>query len=518
MSPPEIAEPIKSRTSTKFAAVPPTGKVPEVHLDLASVAEDALLSATPPGGNATPPAPAPKETLVKTGKAVHKVYGPYRLLERVAVGGMAEVFKAMRSGVEGFEKVVAVKRILPHLSDNKEFVDMFINEAKMVAGLTHPNIVQIFDLGRIDKSYYIAMEYVHGRDLRTILRRTRERNMRLPLDLSVLVVSKVCSALEFAHRKKDSRGRPMLIVHRDVSPQNVLVSREGEVKLADFGIAKAIGRREKSATGIIKGKFAYMSPEQSIGAELDGRSDLFSVGTLLYILTTGRKPFEGEADMDVLMQVRKARFEKPSEVVKDFNPDVERFIARALRGDRARRWQTAEQMADKLDAILVKLGQVSGPAALKRWLDNLATKDGVKTAAEMAGPPESGTIELGSRDLELQDIAPPPAPEAPEPATRADPKRARKASNASEAATRAAPPPAELLQAEVAYGAPTRIARMGRWLKRTTLITLVTITALGIGGYFARPYLPSWLVEPVQAWVRGLPPPIGAGQSEAPKP
>src|SRR6185369_7644677 len=168
---------------------------------------------------------------------------------------------------------------------------------------------------------------------------------------------------------------PLGIVHRDVSPQNVLISREGEVKLADFGIAKAIGRREKSVTGVIKGKFAYMSPEQSIGGELDARSDLFSVGTVLYILTTGKKPFDGDADLDVLMQVRKGRYEKPSELVKDFNPEVERFIARALRTDRSKRWQSAEQMADKLDAILVKLGQSGGPAAMKRWLETLTSKD-----------------------------------------------------------------------------------------------------------------------------------------------
>ncbi|MET0554389.1 MAG: serine/threonine-protein kinase, partial [Vicinamibacteria bacterium] len=193
-------------------------------IDLAGLVEQAL-------GN---PLADKNEDVVAEG-----TYGPYRLVKKIAVGGMAEVFKAKRTGVEGFEKVVAVKRILPHLSDNKEFVDMFIDEAKMVAGLTHPNIVQISDLGKLEKSYYIAMEYVHGRDLRSILRRAKDRGLRLPLDLTVLIVSKVCSALEFAHRKKDERGRPMLIVHRDISPQNILISFEGEVKLTDFGIAKA---------------------------------------------------------------------------------------------------------------------------------------------------------------------------------------------------------------------------------------------------------------------------------------
>ena len=266
------------------------------------------------------------------------------------------------------------------------------------------------------------------------------------------------------HTRKRN-GKPLGIVHRDVSPQNVLLSREGEVKLADFGIAKAIGQREKSATGVIKGKFAYMSPEQSIGAELDARSDLFSVGTLLYILTTGKKPFDGRhrprrADAGAQGPLRRSR---PT-LVKDFNPEVERFIARALRADRSRRWQTAEQMADKLDAILVKLGQPDGPAALKRWLDTLSAKDGEKTPAEMA---EAGhnTIELGSRDLELQDVS------SPVETSRIRPRRPSRAIRPPASAAAARPrrpssppvtqsPPAELLESEAAYAAPTRIARV----------------------------------------------------------
>src|SRR5512140_3725738 len=204
----------------------------EPGLDLASVAESALESFhedldAPPA--AEPPAPEPAWRATE--------FGPYQLLERIAVGGMAEVFKAKRAGVEGFEKVVALKRILPHLSDNHDFVEMFVHEAKVVAGLTHPNIVQIFDLGRIGLSYYIAMEYVHGHDLRSIEVRAREKALRLPMDLSLRVVSQVCAALEYAHRKADEHGRPMEIVHRDVSPANILISFEGDVKLADFGIA-----------------------------------------------------------------------------------------------------------------------------------------------------------------------------------------------------------------------------------------------------------------------------------------
>src|SRR5258708_18772126 len=188
-------------------------------------------------------------------------YGPYQLLERVGVGGMAEVFRAKRTGVEGFEKVVAVKRILSHLSDNKEFVDMFIDEAKMVAGLAHPNVAQIFDLGKHEKNYWIAMEYVHGRDLRTIMRRAREHGLRIPPDISTYAVSNVCAALEYPHRKKDDQGPPLLIVPRGIHPQNILISFEGDVKLTDFGIAKAASKASTTDKAALRGKLLYMSPD-----------------------------------------------------------------------------------------------------------------------------------------------------------------------------------------------------------------------------------------------------------------
>jgi eukaryotic-like serine/threonine-protein kinase len=442
----------------------------------------------------------------------------YHLVNKIAHGGMAEIYLALQIGAEGFAKQVVLKRILPALAADPQFVRMLVDEAHIASTLNHSNLVQVLDLGKANDEYFLVLEFVDGWSLEQIRRRAAKAKMKFPLPLALYVTSALCRGLAYVHtRKRD--GRPLGIVHRDVSPQNVLVSREGEVKLADFGIAKAAGRSEKSATGVIKGKFAYMSPEQSIGAELDGRSDLFSVGTLLYILSTGKKPFDGDADLDVLMQVRKGRYEKPSELVKDFNPDVERFIARALRTDRSKRWQTAEQMADKVDAILVKLGQSGGPAAMKRWLESLTSKDGVKTPGETGEavqlpPADPGTIELGSRDLELQAIAPPPEPEDhAEP-----PRRTRRSGNASEVATRAAPPAAEVLAEEAAYGAPNRIARAGRWLRRKALIALVTLTVLGVGGYFAQPYLPKWLVLSVHDWIRTLPPPIGAGQSEAPKP
>jgi hypothetical protein len=258
--PPEQQAAPASRLGTRFkAAEAKLAGGDSGALDLGALAESAFAAADFGRPPARTPSTAP--ALAAAAPSAQETYGPYHLLEKIAVGGMAELFRAKRTGVEGFEKVLAVKRILPHLSDNKEFVDMFIDEAKMVAGLGHPNIVQIFDLGKIEKSYYIAMEYVHGRDLRSILRRAKERAVAVPQEVAVLIASKVCSALEYAHRKKDDKGQKMKIVHRDVSPQNILISFEGEVKLTDFGIAKAATKATAHESGALRGKLLYMSPE-----------------------------------------------------------------------------------------------------------------------------------------------------------------------------------------------------------------------------------------------------------------
>jgi serine/threonine protein kinase len=318
-------------------------------LDLASVARSGLesfhedLDQSPA---APPPTPEPPLRDAE--------FGPYQLLERVAVGGMAEVFKAKRSGVEGFEKVVAVKRILPHLSENEDFVEMFVHEAKVVAGLTHPNIVQIFDLGRIGRSYYIAMEYVHGRDLRTTLNRAREKGLRLPLDLSLRVVSQVCAALEYAHRKKDERGRPMEIVHRDVSPPNILISFEGDVKLVDFGIAKAATKATRpSDSGVLRGKLLYMSPEQAWGRPIDGRSDVFSLGLVLYELVTGTKAFAGAGSERATVElVRQCVVTPPREVNPRVPEALDRVVMKALAREPDERYPDAGQMQRGLELIL----------------------------------------------------------------------------------------------------------------------------------------------------------------------
>lgn len=309
-----------------------------------------------------------EDPLAKDGESSD--YGRYSLLERVASGGMAEVFRAKRKGVEGFEKIVAVKRIHPHLSSNKDFVEMFIAEAKMVASLSHPNIVQIFDLGKIDDSYYIAMEFVEGRDLRSILTRTRTRGTLLGVDLAAIVTSKVGAALEYAHRHRDPEGRELRIVHRDVSPQNILVSNEGEVKLVDFGIAKAATKASHTDTGSLRGKILYMSPEQAWGRALDKRSDLFSLGAVFFEILTGHVLFSGNSEMSILERVREARFPTPSSLNPAVPIELDAVVTRALKKNPDERYQDASEMLEDLDSYLRRRPAV-GSADLARFIARL---------------------------------------------------------------------------------------------------------------------------------------------------
>jgi serine/threonine protein kinase len=391
---------VAARTGTKFQAV--VAKAPARSagdgLDLASVAEEAIA-----------PEPRPRE---KPSWRDH-VFGPYELIDRIAVGGMAEVFKAKRSGAAGFEKTLAVKRILPHLSDNEEFLNMFVDEAKMVAGLSHPNIVQIFDLGQIDKSYFIAMEYVHGRDLRTILKRAKEKEQRLPLDLALRVASGLCAALEFAHRKKDDRGRAMEIVHRDVSPQNILISFEGDVKLTDFGIAKATTKASSTDRGALRGKLLYMSPEQAWGKGLDRRSDLFSLGLVLYEMIADEKPFlagsEG-TEMTILEKVRQCQIAAPRSLNPRIPESLDRLVMKALQKDPDERFQDAAEMSRALDRVMRERQPLS-QGELKRFMELLFDRDEREEAIPddlFPGAPPRGDRPGADDEPRVQDKTPAP--------------------------------------------------------------------------------------------------------------
>jgi TonB family protein len=298
-------------------------------------------------------------------------FGQYTLLEKIAVGGMAEVWKARMRGVEGFQKMVAIKKILPHMSDNSEFIGMFIDEAKLAAQLSHPNIVHIYDLGKIGRSYYIAMEYVDGRDLRSILNAGRRRGLPLPLGLALLIASRVASALDYAHRKRDFEGKELGLVHRDVSPQNVLISDEGDVKLCDFGIAKAVSKAGQTQMGALKGKLQYMSPEQAWGKAVDARSDIFSLGAVLFEMVTGERLFSGDSEMSVLESVRQGKTRSPREIDPSIPADVDEIVTRALAHQTQNRFQSAAEMGQRLETVLHGLSPTPGPTDLSSYIQRV---------------------------------------------------------------------------------------------------------------------------------------------------
>jgi serine/threonine protein kinase len=279
-------------------------------------------------------------------------FGPYRLVRQIAVGGMAEIHLAKTKGIAGFEKYVALKMIHPNFAEDEQFIQMLVDEAKIAVQLAHGNIAQTFDLGRVGDTYYITMEYVDGADLYKILRRGSEQDVEMPLDVCAFVAKEVASALDHAHRKRDHLGKPLGIVHRDVSPQNVLVSYAGEVKLVDFGIAKATMKVRQTAVGVIKGKYYYMSPEQAWGDKIDHRSDIFSAGIVLYEMITGQMLYLEEDLHKLLDMARKADIAPLSRLRRGVPPQLERIVMRALAKDVGDRYQSAGDFATDLERFL----------------------------------------------------------------------------------------------------------------------------------------------------------------------
>ncbi len=302
--------------------------------------------------------------------------GRYTIKGKLADGGMAEIFLAVQHGAEGFEKPVVLKRILTQWSADQQFRNMLLDEAHISMGLQHSNIVQVLDLGVAGGRYFLALELVDGWDLEKILQRAHAAGMVWPAALALHVTACVCRALAYAHGK--ARGEtPLGIVHRDISPNNVLISDQGEVKLTDFGIAKAQRKREQTAAGVIKGKVAYMSPEQAIGGVTDRRSDIFSTGSMLYRLLTDRLPFEADNDMDSLIRVQKADFEPPEKAKATVSPAVSSIIMRAMRLAPSERYQTADEMLADVERALRTEFHSAGQTELKLWLEQLARRDGV---------------------------------------------------------------------------------------------------------------------------------------------
>lgn len=277
--------------------------------------------------------------------------GPYRIVALLARGGMAELYLARKTGIGGFERFVVVKRIHPHLSDDEDFRAMFLLEARVAAALSHPNIVQVFDAGEHDGTYYFAMEYIHGEDLRKILRAAAKAHHGIDMGVPLSIMASVCAGLHHAHEKCGPDGESLGIVHRDVSPANVIVSYEGLVKVVDFGIARAANSSSVTRAGQRKGKCAYMSPEQAMGRQVDRRSDVFSIGILLWELTTLRRLFKGESDIAIMNSIIHDPIPLPSSVSPEYPPALEAIVMTALAKDPEDRYETALELQLALEAF-----------------------------------------------------------------------------------------------------------------------------------------------------------------------
>ncbi|MCC6332660.1 MAG: DUF2378 family protein [Myxococcales bacterium] len=304
-----------------------------------------------------------------------QVLGRYHLVKKLAIGGMGEVWLAKQKGVAGFEKLVVVKTLLAHLKEDQEFVNMFFDEARIAAVLTHPNIAQIYDLGEDKGEYYIAMEYVHGLSLRDVLVHATETKGGMPLALKCRVIADAANALDFAHQAKTPSGQPLDLIHRDVSPQNILIGFNGAVKLIDFGVAKAANKLVRTATGIIKGKYAYMSPEQAYGKDLDGRSDVFGLGIVFWEILCTERLFKRENETDTLRAVVGATIHPPSQLDRQVPKALDAIVMKALDREREARYQTGGELRQAIEGFLAKQRLPATSAHLAAFMRELFPED-----------------------------------------------------------------------------------------------------------------------------------------------
>ncbi len=316
-------------------------------------------------------------------------FGNYILLDLVARGGMAEVYRAkMRTGIDGFEKLVAIKKILPHLAENDEFITMLIDEARISVSLNHANIAQVYDLGRVDDSYYLAMEYVSGVDLAHIIKKLGKDGYLLPLDHAIFATKELCAGLYFAHRKTDDNGALLGIVHRDISPHNLLVSFSGDVKIIDFGVAKASVKLGQTRMGVIKGKLLYMAPEQAMARPIDARADIFSAGLCLYRMLTGHLPFEADNEFQIYNNVLTAPIKPPKELNPEIPDDLNNVVMKSLARDLNERYADGWLMHQDLERVLQRVSPGYTSQRLARFMDEYFADERPKaiTSSEISAP------------------------------------------------------------------------------------------------------------------------------------
>ncbi len=298
--------------------------------------------------------------------------GRYECVAPLAMGGMAEVYLARHRGVAGFQKLVVIKRVLPHLAVDGDFVEMFLKEARLAAALDHPNIAQVTDFGHDGSDYYMVLEWVQGHDLRAVIKAGVAQQGALPLDVALGIASGLASALHHAHEQSDDKGRPLGIVHRDVSPSNVLVATNGAVKVIDFGIARAVGVSRTTRAGVVKGKAGYMSPEQCRDDALDRRTDVFGLGIVLYEMTTGYRLFHASSDFAAMNKITEGRYVQPTEAVEGYPPALEEIVLRCLALDPDDRYPSCDALRADLEAFAMEqrlsLSAAVRSAYLERWL------------------------------------------------------------------------------------------------------------------------------------------------------
>jgi serine/threonine protein kinase len=339
----------------------------------------------------------------------------YKILEKIDSGGMAEVFKGRARAIHGIEKTVAIKRILPHLARNRKFVSMFLDEARLSVYLNHANIVQVFDIARSNGDYFIVMEFVEGANLRTLMEALAQAGRAFDIEKGVRIAADICRGLAYAHERRSYDGRPLGIVHRDVSPPNVLISLEGEVKLVDFGLAKAASQLEHSDPDILKGKLGYMSPEQAYGKAVDHRADVFAAGILLYEMLSGSRLFKGDSDLATLEMVREARIPSLRQRNPRVLPDLESIVRRALAKDLSQRYQSARHLEDDLWRFLFAHGLKVTPVDIGSWVrETVASVPKERASTQEIGEMIQEEIlrlfSIEEYDLHLPEESPPPLP------------------------------------------------------------------------------------------------------------
>ncbi|HET6582153.1 MAG TPA: serine/threonine-protein kinase [Nannocystaceae bacterium] len=357
--------------------------------------------------------------------------GKYRPFRRLAVGGMAEIFLAYARSLAGFEKLVVLKRVLPQYAESHEFMQMFLDEARLAATLDHPNIVHVYDIGEHNGSWFFAMEYVHGQSLLKLMRQITATRRWLPIEQALAIIIGTCSGMQYAHEKIGLDGIPLGIVHRDVSPPNVLISYDGAVKVADFGIAKAGAAHTNTAVGTLKGKIPYMSPEQCRSEPLDRRSDVFSIGILLYELTVGRRLFQAESEMGIIHKVVSGVIPRPSALLRGYPEELERIVLRALQSDANQRYPTARALQMDLEEFAREYKLSISTAKLANFMEETFDKETrrwptdptLSVGSEVDEPAASWT---GTSDISRPDTQPrqvpsglTPPPVAPPPTGKA---------------------------------------------------------------------------------------------------